>query len=107
MICYPADLCFRCFSTPEGIINGATPENLAIYKQNFLYPYLTNPPVYGNGLLEILAHFKPNNKGLIDATELKPFLRALNDLQDCGNVPSVSNVYHTALQTSKSELHDL
>ena len=71
----------RYFSQPQGL---QTTESLLIFKGSFLYPYLTNPPIFGNALIEILAHFRPNSKGLVDASELKPFFEALVEIRDCG-----------------------
>ncbi|KAL5269966.1 hypothetical protein ACHWQZ_G003442 [Mnemiopsis leidyi] len=71
----------RYFSQPQGL---QTAESLVIFQSSFLYPYLTNPPIFGNALIEILAHFRPNSKGLVDASELKPFFEALIEIRDYG-----------------------
>ena len=69
----------RSFSNP--IFSLHTHTTLSSYKLHFLYPYLTNTPIQGNSLQEILTHYRPNIKGFIDATELKPFYEALADEQ--------------------------
>ena len=51
----------RYFSQPFGLTVGLR-DGLAVHKDTFLYPYLTNPPISGNALLEILAHFRPNSR---------------------------------------------
>ena len=72
---------YRYFSQPPGL---HTSESLTIFQSSFLYPYLTNPPIFGNALIDIVAHFRPNSKGLVDVTELKPFFEALVEIRDCG-----------------------
>ena len=87
---------FSLFNTPS----------LPSYEINFLYPYLTNTPIQGNALQEILVHFRPNAKGIINATELRPFYEFLPDVQE-GEATDIETKSMKHSFKKKMKIHEL